>query len=77
MTEADHAVRIAFGDRVRELRKQAKLSQEELAERCELTANYIGNVERAENSASVIVVFRLARALEVKATQLFEGIGVI
>ena len=49
--------------RVRHLRK---LTQEDLAELAGLSMRYIGAVERADVSASVTVLGRIADALEVE-----------
>ena len=35
-----------FGMRIRELRKHQQISQEELAFRCNLSKNYVSDVER-------------------------------
>jgi len=39
------------------------MTREELAERCSLSARYIGAIERADVSASVTVLGRIADAL--------------
>ncbi len=46
------------------------LSQEELANRTGLHRNYIGMIERAERTPTLLVVERLARALQTKASEL-------
>lgn len=51
---------------LRRVRHQKKLTQEELAERSGLSTRYIGAIERADVSASVTVLGRIAHALEVK-----------
>jgi len=63
-----------FGDRVRELRLQRKLSQEKLAEMAELHRNYVGGVERGERNVSLLNIVKLARGLKVKPTKLIEPI---
>jgi transcriptional regulator with XRE-family HTH domain len=55
---------------LRRLRHAKKWTQEELAERAGLTYRYVGAVERADVSASVTVLGRLAEALEVEAAEL-------
>lgn len=39
---------IKFGERVRQLRKEKRMSQEELADKANLHRTYIGMIERAE-----------------------------
>ena len=48
---------------LRNLRRAKGLSQEELAHRAELNRNYVGKLERCENSATVDVLERLAGVL--------------
>ena len=38
----------AMGDRLRERRRAMKLTQEELAERIDISASFVGQLERAE-----------------------------
>jgi len=60
-----------FGDRIRELRHQRRLSQEALAERAGLHRTYIGFVERAERNPTLKTMEKLARGLEVSLAELF------
>ena len=58
--------------RLRELRKRAGLSQEELGFRAGLHRTYIGSIERAEQNVSVDNIHKLAKALKVPAEELFK-----
>lgn len=62
--------RRAFGDRVRELRTAAGLSQEALAEHAGLHRTYVGSVERGERNISLDNIYALADALKVPASSL-------
>lgn len=64
---------IKFGNRVRELRKEKKLSQEELAHRADLHRTYIGMIERAEKNITLLNIEKIANALEITLKQLFEN----
>ena len=57
---------------LRRVRSQKKLTQEELADRAGLSTRYIGAIERADVSASVTVLGRIADALEVKPSVLID-----
>ena len=59
-----------FGQRVRELRIAAGLSQEELAERAGLHRTYVGGIERGERNVGVLNLLQLARALKVRPGEL-------
>jgi transcriptional regulator with XRE-family HTH domain len=61
-----------FADRVRELRKKAKLSQHQLAKLAGLSQTTISDIERGRNEGSREVV-ALARALKVDAESLTNG----
>lgn len=54
------------------VRRDLKMTQEELAERSGLSARYIGSLERARVSASVTVLGRLADALNVEPSELLR-----
>jgi transcriptional regulator with XRE-family HTH domain len=63
-----------FGNRVRELRVQRKLSQEKLAELADLHRNYVGGVERGERNVSLLNIVKLAHGLKVRPAKLLEPI---
>jgi transcriptional regulator with XRE-family HTH domain len=65
------AHRRAFGDRVRELRRNRDLSQQELAERAGLDRSYVNGTENGHRNVSLDTIDALARALEVEAADLF------
>ena len=60
----------AFGLVLRKLRTDQKLSQETLAEKAEVERNYISLLERGLNSVSINVLFRVATALGIAASEL-------
>lgn len=55
---------------LRRMRHDRHLTQEELADRSGLSARYIGAIERADVSASVTVLGRIAEALGVEPGEL-------
>jgi transcriptional regulator with XRE-family HTH domain len=59
-----------FGDRVRELRLGQGLSQEDLADRAGLHRTAVSFIERAQRSATLETVARLASALGVEPAEL-------
>jgi len=61
-----------FGKRVRELRVQKGLSQEELAARAGVHRTYIGMIERAEKNITLENIEKISKALDVKLNELFK-----
>ena len=57
---------------LRRLRHAKQMTQEELAESAGLSARYVGAIERADVSASVTVLGRIAEALHVEAAELIQ-----
>jgi transcriptional regulator with XRE-family HTH domain len=66
------SVLVRFGRRVRELRKRKALSQEALALEAGLDRSYVGGVERGERNISLENIVRLAKALNVRPTELLK-----
>lgn len=60
-----------FGALVRQLRLKRGMSQERLAELCGLHRNYIGAIERAERTPSIVTADKLAKALGTSLSSLF------
>lgn len=63
-------VLIKFGERVRDLRKERGLSQEQLAFKADLHRTYIGMIERAEKNITLINIEKIAIALETNINKL-------
>lgn len=61
-----------FGKRLKSLRIDRDLTQLELAEILDLSPNFIGMIERGERNTTVENVFKIARALGIKPSNLFE-----
>lgn len=61
-----------FGKRLKALRLDHNLTQLELAEILDMSPNFIGIIERGERNTTVENVFKIARALNVKPSNLFE-----
>ena len=63
---------IKFGERVRNLRKERGLSQEQLAHIADLHRTYIGMIERAEKNITLVNICKIAIALNVDIKELFN-----
>lgn len=67
----------AFGRVLRDLRRSRGLSQEQLGFESGYHRTYIGLLERGKKSPSLKTLFRLARALRVKPSQIVEQVEAI
>jgi transcriptional regulator with XRE-family HTH domain len=70
-TMSDQDILANFGKKVRLLRKEKGLSQEDLSYKAQLHRTYIGMIERAEKNITLINIEKIAKALEVDIIELF------
>jgi CheY-like chemotaxis protein/DNA-binding Xre family transcriptional regulator len=70
MTTVDLKLRVA--NAIKEQRNALGISQEELAARAGLHRTYVSELERGERNPSITSIEKLAQALEVSFTRLFE-----
>ena len=61
-----------FGKRVAELRKKAGYSQEQFAFKCGVDRTYVGVVERGEKSPTLNTIDKIANALGITKSELFN-----
>jgi transcriptional regulator with XRE-family HTH domain len=61
-----------LGDKIRNYRKQAGLTQEKLAEKADLHHNFIGEVERGNMETSLTSLLKMAKALGVRVRDLVD-----
>jgi transcriptional regulator with XRE-family HTH domain len=57
---------------VRRLRESRGLTQEEFAERADVSATYIGFVERGDNVPTLTVILQIASALSISPSELLR-----
>ena len=67
-----NALQKAIGQRIRKLRLEQGLSQEELAEAAGVHRTYIGMLERGEKNVTIYNIERIARALDVRPSSLLD-----
>lgn len=61
-----------FGKNVAHYRKEAGLTQEKLGELTGLDRGYISGVERGVRNPAIVNIEKIAKALRVKTSRLFE-----
>lgn len=59
------------GERIRELRQERALSQEQLAHIAEITPAYLGQVERGMKNVTVFVLEKICTALNISLSDFF------
>lgn len=60
----------AFGQQIRRIRKQKRLTQEQLAELTDMSASFLGHIERGTRVASIDTLMKLCTALSVTPNDL-------
>lgn len=71
-TDPEAAVHQALGQAIRDARKAKDLTLKQMARRTGLSVSLLSQIERAESSASISSLFRIANALGLKMSQLFR-----
>ena len=64
-----------IGQRIRNYRTQIGLSQEKLAELAGCHPTYIGQLERGEKNATLESVEKIASAMDISLSELFDKLG--
>ncbi|MDA2934831.1 helix-turn-helix domain-containing protein [Acidobacteria bacterium AH-259-D05] len=65
-----------IGQRIREARKEKGISQEQLAERSNLSHTYVGRLERGEKQPSLDTLVTIAEAVQVSPVDLLMDLDV-
>ena len=65
----------ALGTRIRKARKQQNLTQEQLAEACNLSTAHIGHIERGTRALSIESLITLSKVLNVSTDYLLLDIS--
>lgn len=68
----EESILIKFGQRVRELRQEKNLTQQQLADISGLHKNYIGMIERGERNPSLVNIEILSKSFEISISELMK-----
>lgn len=68
--ELEHLI----GNTIKELRLSRNLSQEKLAELANLDRSYISEIERGVKTASIVTLFKISAALNIKPSDLLQKV---
>ncbi len=64
-----------IGDRIKQIRKEKKISQEKLAEQLDVSIAYLSRVERGSSEINLKRIFDIATMLDVPVTYLIQGVS--
>lgn len=71
MRSPEESLHRAIGETIRKLRKDRDLTLKQLARRTSLSVSLLSQIERAESSASIGSLYKIALALDAKVQDLF------
>jgi len=63
-----------LGERVISEREKKSLSQEKLGEISDVDRTYIARIEEGKVNPSIMVLYKIAKALKMKLSQLLKGV---
>lgn len=64
-------IQAKFGKRIQRMRKELSITQEELADRVNLSRTHMGHIEQGRRSPSLEVLNRIAKALKTSPKSFF------
>lgn len=65
---------VSLGARIRKIRKQNHMTQEDLAEACDLSIAHIGHIERGTRAASIETLITISKVLNISTDYLLLDI---
>lgn len=68
---------MGIGERIKTRRKELKLSQTDIYERCDITSGALSKIENGKTTPSVIAFYKLSQVLECDMNWLATGISPI
>lgn len=75
MKRAPADIREALGSAVRQLRAEHHLTQEALAQRAQVHAHYVSDIERGKRNVAIVNLTYLADAFDLNASELLSRAG--
>lgn len=72
--QTNHILRTAFGQRIRDLRKEQGISQEAFADRCGVMRTYMSRIETGAANPSLEAAKVIADGLGISLSDLLQGL---
>ena len=70
----ESSLKVAFGKVLKQLRSTKGVSQQELADNCDIERAYISRLERGLFQPSITIVFKIAEYFEIKPSELIDKV---
>ncbi len=67
-------IKSKVGNRIKEIRETNGISQKDLSYSSDLDRSYIASVENGQRNISIVNLEKIAKALKVSLSELFQGI---
>lgn len=67
-------IKSKFGNKVREIRKNKGLSQENFAGLADIDRTYIADIENGKRNVSIVIIGKIAKAFKISISDLFSDI---
>jgi transcriptional regulator with XRE-family HTH domain len=67
-------IKAKVGNRIRELRHERALSQEQFSYICGLDRTYIAGIEQGKRNVSIVNLEKIAKGFEISLSQLFKDL---
>ncbi len=66
-------IKLKIGQRIKELREKAEMSQKDLAYTADLDRSYIASIENGQRNVSIVNIEKIANALNVTLKEFFNN----
>ncbi len=66
-------IKLKIGQRIKELREKAEMSQKDLAYTADLDRSYIASIENGQRNVSIVNIQKIANALNVTLKEFFNN----
>ncbi len=64
-------IKVEFGKKIKILRKNAGLSQEQLAHLSDIDRTYVHSIEKGDRNVSIVIIEKLSQALKIPIKDFF------
>lgn len=72
-TQSNNSIQMTVGSQTKRLRKEAGMTQDTLAEKCEIYRTYLSRIEGGMANPTILVIEALAKALGVEPWELLRA----